>query len=226
MKMRRAISVILILFLISCKEDDSALLFPPTIFGFGIDVNDLALSDMYEDKVFREFGEEIETAGGGTKLLFHPEFYLPVGYVVRGVSEGTVVGLDELEGPHDLNLIVQPDDAPKWRVAYEHVSNARVAVGDRITIGQPIAEVSPYRENLGKTSLLIFYGAESNRAGGNTAYCPFMLLDGTVANQLLSDLQTHINRWEEQNGDVFNEDEWVEIGCAFEKITEAESQGH
>jgi len=224
-------STLLLFSLIStaCKEDDSALLMPPTIYGFGIDINDLALSHIHEDKLFREFGQPITLPDGSVKLLFHPEFYLPMGYKVKAVSEGEVVQIDVLDNEQDLNLMVRPDDAPAWRVAYEHVSNVTVQVGDRISIGQEIAEVSPYSPfspNLGKTSILIFYGAETRKRGGNVAHCPFLLLHESVEMQLLSDLQNHITNWETENGPIFDQNGWVEVGCAVEQLTEAEAAAH
>ena len=96
----------------------------------------------------------------------------------------------QLEHAEDMNLIIKPDDAPQWRVAYEHVSNVKVAVGGWVSVGQIIAEVSPYRTDIGKTALLIFYGAAQNGSGDNTAYCPFMLLHESVETQLLTDLRT------------------------------------
>jgi hypothetical protein len=208
---------------LSCKKDnDDSINHPPTIYGLPVNMEDIALSYGREDKLFREFAEPLDI-NGKIKLNFHPEFYLPLGYKVKAVSEGVVTRIDELDGPNDLNLFVRPDDAPKWRVMYEHINNVTVKVGDRITIGQEVGEVSPFKGNLGKIAFLVLHGVEGASKGGNVSYCPFMLLDSSVKSTLLATMQTHIQQWEANNGNVYDEENWVEIGCARESLTEVEA---
>lgn len=224
----RYLTFIILAFLTGCSlfgEDDDSINYPPVIYGLGIDINDLDLTHEFEDKLFREYGERLEGSDGNDKLLAHPEFYFTdLSYKVTAVSEGVVEQVVEVKDGDDLLILVQPDDAPKWRIGYEHVDNVMVQEGDRVTIGMDIATVSPYKQGLAKTSLMILHGAESKKKGGITSYCPMILLHESVKDSILSDISAYVQSWEANNGNVYNDHEWVEIGCNFEKMSEYEQQ--
>lgn len=218
----------LLLFSNSCSlfgnDDDDSINHPPTIYNISVDINDVALTSEQEDKLFREYAEFLSNSEGSNKLNAHPEFYLDPGYKVFAVSPGKVSQIIELEGPDDMLILIKPDDAPGWLIGYEHVSNVIVEVGDRISVEQVLADVSPYKEGLGKTALMVLHGSSGNSSDGITSYCPFMLLDVSVKDGIMTDIMSHVQSWEQSYGDVYNDHEWVAVGCNFEKMTEEEAR--
>lgn len=211
--------------LVACGGGDSvdpqvALQQKPTIYGVGISIPDIPLQHEVQPQLFVEFGFPVDGAGeAGWKYLAHPEFYLPIGYTVTAVSEGVVRDIVELDGPNDQLIMVTPDDAPLWTIGYEHVSNVMVTVGQRVSVGDIVAEISPdnsqFFQGFGKTAIMVF--VDTNNRNANLAYCPFLLLDNSVRQTVYDQINTHVQQWEANKGeDIFNENEWSSVGCYFE----------
>jgi hypothetical protein len=71
-----------------------------------------------------------------------PTFFAPLGTPVLAVVSGTVSGVPTLYS-NDYSVMIQsPGSGGTWE--HEHVINVRVRVGDRVTVGQHIADVSNY----------------------------------------------------------------------------------
>lgn len=224
MNIKHILFITLFLLVTSCGSSDKKdpLAQMPSIFGLGVSISDIALTHPDQPQLFVEFGAPLVNGEGGWKNNAHPEFFMPIGTAVTAVSEGTVIRVVEVEGPEDLLIMVRPDDAPQWTIGYEHVSNVVVSAGDRVAVGDVIAEIAPddgpYLQGYGKTALMIF--VDSGRAGENLTYCPFLLLDDSVRDQIYQEVDDHVTQWEQNIGrNIFDEELWYSTGCYLESLT-------
>src|SRR3989338_3062473 len=107
-------------------------------------------ADMTIGQIFSPYGFVISgsvTDTGQDKVSPQVEFRVPMGTKVRSLVDGVVVAVPELySGDYSVHVAASEDG--QWRYETEHVINVRVKVGDRVTAGQIIAEVSPHdKEN-------------------------------------------------------------------------------
>jgi biotin carboxyl carrier protein len=71
-----------------------------------------------------------------------PTFYAPLGTPVVAVVTGTVTSIPTLYSNDFSIMVASPGQGGTWE--HEHVINVRVNVGDRVTAGQHIADVSNF----------------------------------------------------------------------------------
>ena len=220
--------------LLGCSSEefistDEALAQMPVIHGLGIPIQDIPVQHAIQPKLFNEFGLEINGSEGDWKYLAHPEFFMPVDQVISAVSNGVVRDVVQLGGSEDQLIMVTPDDAPNWTIGYEHVRNVMVTRGQRVSIGDPLAQMSPENQTFmpgyGKTALMVF--VDNGGDNLNLSYCPFMLLDESVRQDVFNALNTHVQQWEtnkasdaawdgRENEYLFGDDAWITPGCAME----------
>ena len=147
----------------------------------------LKFADQYTNGSFpiADFGDGIEgTDVAGARLNPQPTFWAPIGTPVLAPITGVIVNVQEIYSG-DFTIMYAPTGAgiqgPVWET--EHVLNPTVKVGDSVTAGQPVAEVSDYecfysKEKFGNDTLcntglgLVELGY---LVGGTvpTHYCPF-----------------------------------------------------
>ncbi len=111
-----------------------------------------------------------------------PTFYAPLGTPVLAVVTGVVTSIPTLYSNDFSIMIASSGQGGTWE--HEHVMNVRVRVGDRVTAGQPIADVSNYecawgrngsatdplcQSGLGLVELGLLYGG----SGPPQHRCPF-----------------------------------------------------
>lgn len=99
----------------------------------------------------------------------------------------------------------------------EHVSNPVVKLGDKVTAGQVIAEVSDYSRSwkeigLGVVETGVFFKKPGN--GSPWHACPMKFIDPRLKSGLLSSLHMAYSAWEKELGDSTLYDETQELqGC-------------
>ncbi len=98
------------------------------------------------NRIWTDYGHIISgamTSTGQDKANPQPTFLLPLGTKVRSLVDGVVVAVPTLYSG-DVSVQVASSAESIWIYETEHVINPAVRVGDRVTAGQIIAEVSPF----------------------------------------------------------------------------------
>lgn len=152
-------------------------------------------------------------------------FYAPLGTPVLAVVSGTVTSIPTLYSNDFSIMIASAGQGGTWE--HEHVMNVRVRVGDRVTAGQVIADVSDYecswgrngnpadplcQSRLGLVEVGLLYG-------GTTPMhrCPFEpdVVDPALQNDLFSQLTSARTRIKTAFGNpsLFGESSWATPQC-------------
>ncbi len=165
---------------------------------------------------FTEFGFTIpasQSATGANKRNPQPTFLLPLGTKVHSLVDGVVVEMPKLYSG-DYSIMVAPSERSNWRYETEHVTNPLVKVGDRVTAGQIIAEVSPHDKDHNSGYGLVEIGILH---GGNPPQhlCPFAYLDPSIKDETQKRIRAVYASWEEYRGDtaLYNETAQTVPGC-------------
>lgn len=170
-----------------------------------------------DNKIFTEFGHKIVNEFG-EKLLPEIGFNVPVGTKVVSPIDGIITDVKLYEPSQDYIVFMKIDESSPWIVGFEHIYNVRMNVGDKVSAGQEIAEVSP---SYGKTE---FGNVEINvwTAGQSIIkYCPYDFLEESLKLIYKEKINRLAVDWEEFIGqDVYKQENWVAPGCLVDKIIE------
>jgi hypothetical protein len=154
-----------------------------------------------------------------------PTFYAPLGTPVLAVVSGTVSSVPTLYSNDFSVMIESPGNGGVWE--HEHVINVRVRAGDRVTVGQHIADVSNYecvwgrnnsptdplcQSGLGLVELGLLY------AGNPPSHrCPFEpdLVDPAKRAEIFGQLDSARTRIKTAMGNqnLFGESAWATPQC-------------
>lgn len=166
--------------------------------------------------LFSDYGFVIpasSSATGANKANPQPTFILPMGTKVRSLVDGVVVNIPKLYSG-DYSIQIGTDANSQWLYETEHVLNPVVKVGDRVTAGQVIAEVSSHDSNNNNGYGLVEIGILK---GGNPPQhvCPFAYLDDSIKDETLKKLTALYKSWEDYRGDssLYNEAGLKIPGC-------------
>lgn len=171
---------------------------------------------LQQNRLWMDYGHVIPGAGTSTgqdKANPQPTFILPMGTKVRSLVDGVVVGVPELYS-HDFSILVASDEQSPWRYETEHVRNPLVRVGDRVTAGQIIAEVSDWssagNDGLGMVEIGLLKGGNPPQH-----FCPFQYLDPSVRTQFQDQIRQFYSAWESYKGDttLYDEASMPMVGC-------------
>lgn len=184
--------------------------------------------------IYSQFGYVVPaalTSSGQDKSNPQPTYLAPLGTPVRAAASGVVDRISDLWSTPtygDVSVMIRPDGLPASCyvvVEAEHVLNPRVAVGDRVSAGQVIAEVGPLNSQgnsgLGLVELGILTGAGNGRP---MHVCPYAYFAPDVAAAQIGMLTRLMADWESYTGDptLWDEGAWVNgvPGCSSGPITE------
>lgn len=169
-----------------------------------------------DNKIFTEFGHRVVNQMG-EKLLPEIGFYVPVGTVVVSPINGVVTDVKLYEPSQDYILFLKTDTS-EWIVGFEHVYNVKVKAGDKIVVGQKLAEVSPSygRKEYGNVEINVWTAGKQI-----LKYCPMNFLDASVRGVYEEKLKRLAQDWEKFVGkDVYAEEKWVRPGCLMGEMVE------
>lgn len=167
------------------------------------------------DRLLMGYGFHIpaeQTGGGQAKDNPQPTFILPLGTKVRSLVGGVVTEIPTVWSG-DYSIHVTDGKNEQWRYETEHVINPVVKVGDRVTAGQIIAEVSDYDTGLpagfGLFEIGILHGGQTPEH-----VCPFAYLDPSIKVDVQAKLLQFYKDWEAYKGhdSLYTESE-SPIGC-------------
>lgn len=165
--------------------------------------------------IFMDYGYVIsgEISANGEKSNPQPTFLAPLGTQVRSIVDGVVVAIPELYSG-DFSIQVADSTTSSWIYETEHVLNPTVAVGERVTAGQAIAEVSNHDSQHNGGLGLVEMGIL--QAGNPPQHvCPFTYLDSSIAGSTNQALTQLYSDWESYRGDtsLYNESALTTPGC-------------
>lgn len=169
---------------------------------------------------FLEYGRFTEaTSAGPARNNPQPTFLAPLGTKVHSLVDGKVVNVAKLYS-NDYVIHVQPEGSDII-FDIEHVIKVKVKVGDTVTAGQEVAEVSDYdARNIGGLGLYeigVFFPGNPPRHA-----CTFDYLDDSIKTETLKKLRALEDSWEKFSGntEVYNQQAEPIAGCASRDTVE------
>lgn len=150
-------------------------------------------SKLQFDLMYMDYGFTVpKSSAGPAKNNPQPTFIAPLGTKVRSILNGVVVNIPELYSK-DFSIMVAKDTSSQTMYEMEHVINPIVKVGDKVTAGQIVAEVSDYDKNVAGFGLVEM----GILVGGNPPkhVCPFVYLDSSAKDKITSDLKQLYIDW-------------------------------
>lgn len=168
-------------------------------------------------RVFMPYGFVIpgnNTSSGNDKANPQPTFVVPTGTKVLSLVDGTVFNVGTVwSGDYSIQVTA---DGQTNNLIYEteHVINPLVKKGDSVKAGQVIAEVSDFDSNTPSGYGTVEIGVLDGSGGTPKHLCPFLYLDPSVKQQILTKLQDLMKNWETYIGNATLYDESLAVpGC-------------
>lgn len=167
------------------------------------------------NSLFMGFGFFIPASSASTdKKNPQPTFILPLGTPVRSLVDGVVAKIPTVwSGDYSIQ-ITKSGKLERWVYEIEHVLNPKVKVGDRVTAGQVIAEVSDFDKGappgFGAVEIGILHGGGE---GMPEHVCPFAYLDESIKQETFDKFNALFKSWEDYFGDQTLYDETSVPGC-------------
>lgn len=177
----------------------------------------------YYKKSLLEFGATL-TGPGGTDIMPHPTYILPLGTKLFSPVNGRVETIRYQAENNDYEIVIVPDDFSKWRISFDHIINLLFKQGDLVQVNDIVAEVAPSQSsaipfNFGLVEFQVWLENNSffNRGPGE-ATCPFLLLSDNTKQSIATKITQLAVEWEKYiDEDVYDEEKWVFPGCLLEK---------
>lgn len=167
------------------------------------------------NRLFMGFGFVIPSdisSSGKDKANPQPTFVVPLGTPVRALVDGVVASIPTLWSG-DYSIMVTTDGTlQKWIYETEHIINPTVKVGDKVTAGQIVGEVSNFNNGapagFGTVEIGILKGGQTPEH-----VCPFAYLDGSIKEETFKKMNDLFKSWEDYVGDQTLYEKTVIPGC-------------
>lgn len=201
-----------------------------SIFNLGItslsqnQVSAQALRDYSasEHKGFYIFGEKLP----GTPVRLNPNFEfasMKEDAKIISAIDGEVGFIRQQQDSSDYEVFLMPTEDSEWVIGYDHVTNLKVAKGDKVKVGDEIG--TPAKQNNGLYRFEFQVNKKQN-GSDDIHMCPASLLDDTVKDSWLQQLQQHQEAWEAQSGlELYDTTKQSPVGCMHKELTPKEAQG-
>lgn len=190
---------------------------PLKLKSIGIDFDDFVFTKqkLQFNRLFMGFGFVIPgniSSSSKDKANPQPTFILPLGTPVRSLVDGVVANIPTVwSGDYSIQ-VTEDGQMQKWMYETEHVINPKVKVGDKVSAGQIIAEVSSFDKGLpegfGAVEIGILKGGQIPEH-----VCPFAYLDPSIKEETLKKITAFFKSWEEYIGDQTLYDDTDIPGC-------------
>lgn len=169
------------------------------------------------NRLFMGFGFVIPSdmsSSGKDKTNPQPTFIVPLGTQVRSLVDGVVVATPTLWSGDFSIQVTDNGKMEKWIYETEHIIEPKVKVGDKVTAGQIVGEVSNFNNGAPAGFGTVEIGILK---GGNPPHhvCPFNYLDPSTKDETLAKIRALYRSWENFIGDTMLYDEKKEEvpGC-------------
>ena len=191
---------------------------PPVIKNLGINFDTAFVFLQSENKLFLEYGAEVASSEGGTKILPTFEYRTAPDADVFAVSDGIIKSITYQDRNRDYAIHILPSENSQWTIGHDHVSNPRVSVGQKVKAGDLLGKVGSLSSSLGRTEIMMWV-SEATRP---MTYCPMKYFDPQLLPQYKQKILQHMKDWEEFKGNtnLYSEERHVLPGCAYEKIAD------
>ena len=134
-------------------------------------------------KPFMEYGFVIpgsSASSGKDKSNPQPTYVVPLGTPVRSIVDGIVVAIPTLWSGDFSVQVTQDGKMQRWIYEMEHLINPKVKVGEKVTAGQVVGEVSNFNSGtpvgFGAVEIGILKGGQTPEH-----VCPFAYLDESLS---------------------------------------------
>lgn len=167
------------------------------------------------DRPFFEYGYTIPANDvSQSRKNPQPTFIVPLGTKVTAIVDGIVVDIPKLYS-NDYSVMIAKNKNSPYIYEMEHVINPLVKVGDKVTAGQVVAEVSDYDSKNMPGYGLVEIGI---LVAGNppSHICPFTYLDDSVKAEIGQVITGLMQAWESYRGNttLYGESDQPIPGCA------------
>lgn len=188
---------------------------PLKLKSIGVEFSDFKFTrgKLQFGRIFMPYGFYIQGGiGNPSKYNPQPTFVVPLGTPVRSLVDGVVANIITVWSG-DYSIQVTADGKmQKWVYETEHVINPKVKVGDRVTAGEIIAEVSAFDKGAPSGYGTVEIGVLK---GGNSPQhvCPFAYLDDSIKEEAFAKIKTLFKSWQDYVGDQTLYGETKVPGC-------------
>lgn len=168
-------------------------------------------------RLFMDYGFVIPgntSSTGNDKSNPQPTYVVPLGTPVRSTVDGIVVAIPTLwSGDYSIQ-VTKGGQMEQWIYEMEHLVNPKVKIGDHVTAGQIVGEVSNFNSGapagFGAVEIGVLKGGQRPQH-----FCPFAYLDSSIKDEVFKKIKDHYKSWEEYRGDstLYNEDSYEIPGC-------------
>lgn len=168
------------------------------------------------DQIHGVFGQQDPRSPNDTsKRNPQPVVILPLGTKILSIVTGEVVEVKELY-LGDMTVWVAKDKQSQYFYETEHIINPTVKVGDKVTAGQVIGEVSNYDSHNNPGFGLIELGILHPTPDGGVPehLCPFNYLDPSIKDKVNTSFTKLHAAWNQYLGkQVYNYTTFATPGC-------------
>ena len=214
------ISAVLFLLLFSSACEDNPPKKDIVIYGLGVDFSPYdagtgkagdfiySISPPPPEKVFLEFGAPVIDVSGNIKHLPTFEYRIDKNAELRAIAEGIVDRMYvNSEGDYEIVVHYTPND--DFFVVYDHITNLKVGVGDKIVPGQVLGNPGAWDDTYGRFEIMI------NNYHTKLSYCPFVYFDPALKDEYEQKVNLFIQEWESFKGDgsIYDEGNYPYAGC-------------
>lgn len=172
-------------------------------------------TDSYnEEKVFLEFGAEVDDGAGGTKILPTFEYRTDPDAQVYSPVKGEITMLDFQDDTQDYELSIGQSSFDTVGVWIDHVKNIQVAEGDSVKAGDLLGTAGNWSATVGRVELML-----TNTVGYP---CPFNYFDEDLKTEYENKITQLMNDWETFKYDdtIYDEDSMTyAAGCPYDFLT-------
>jgi hypothetical protein len=178
--------------------------------------NDSLMSNWNTNKVFFEFGAQVDTPEGTKTLIEITYVQLDPNADILAMADGKVVNLNLQPETNDYDFSVIYNDY--WVVEYDHLRDLRFEIGDNVKAGDVIGKPSLNRS--GGTGFTEVSVKQTDGQTASTHYCPVDLLAEEVKDTILSQLSVLMNEWESYSGNqnIYDQASQTIPGCIVNSV--------
>lgn len=168
------------------------------------------------EQLYSPFGQQDpRSPNDPSKKNPQPTVILPLGTKVLSLVTGEVVEVKQLYSG-DMTVMVAKDKNSQYLYETEHIKNPTVKVGDKVTAGQVIGEVSDYDSHNNPGFGLIEIGIlhATTDGGPPNHICPLNYLDPSIKDKTFASLTKLYTAWNQYLGkEIYKHSTFATPGC-------------
>ncbi len=172
-------------------------------------------------KGFYAFGESL----GRDDPRRNPNFEfssVKAGAPIVAAIDGTIGFIEDQPETGDYEVMLQPRDGSIWTVAYDHLTNLKVAKGDHVKAGDVLGEPSAQNNGTHRFEFQVNKGQNAD----TLHICPSTIVDGAKTPALLAELTAMQERWNSFSGkSLYDTQVQSPIGCLVPVLTPPPGRG-